>query len=262
MSYLTTEKMILTVKVAMFSFISLFASDVFAQLTAKANHDHITVDSFYHGGTVSISGVSDPGTELIIKVASEDAHQTLREKGKVAGLLWMTVGELNIEHVPNFYEVVSTKSLDDLLNKDEMDKYGIGFPSLQKHASMNVSTGEEKSKWFDEFVKFKADSNLYSASTGKITLAQKDGKQNYYILTEWPYQAPPGNYTVTVYAVKGGKVIETATSSVMVEQVGTVKALATMAKNNGALYGIISILAALGAGFGVGLIFTKSEGAH
>lgn len=262
MNYLSAKKLILAVKVAMFSFISLFAGDAVAQLTAKANHDHISVDSFYHGGTVSISGISDPGTELIIKVASGDIHQTLRKKGKVAGLLWMTVGDLSIEHVPNFYEIFSTKKLDDLLDRGEQDKYGIGFSALQTHASMNVSTEEEKSQWFNEFVKFKADSNLYSASTGNITLAQKDGKQNYYILTEWPFQAPPGSYTVTVYAVKDGKVIETATSSVMVEQVGIVKTLATMAKNNGALYGIISILAALGAGFGVGLIFRKSEGAH
>ena len=62
MTHSLTSKLVLAVKIAMFSFISLFASDVFAQLTAKANHDHITVDSFYHGGTVSVSGVSDPGT--------------------------------------------------------------------------------------------------------------------------------------------------------------------------------------------------------
>lgn len=255
-------KFIPAVAAAILSLIILFAGDASAQLTAKANHDHITVDFFYHGGTVSISGISDPGTDLIIKVASEDGHQTLRKKGKVAGLLWMTVGDLNVEHVPNFYEVFSTRKLDNLLSKDEMDKYGIGFEALQRHASLNVSTEEEKTQWFNEFVKFKADSDLYSATTGNITVADKDGRQNYYILTEWPFQAPPGNYTVTVYAVKGGKVIETATSNVNVEQVGVVKALATMAKNNGALYGIISILAAIGAGFGVGLIFRKSEGAH
>ena len=35
----------------------------------------------------------------------------------------------------------------------------------------------------------------------------------------------------------------------IVEQAGIVKTLANMAKNNGAVYGIISILAALAAGF-------------
>jgi len=69
-------------------------------------------------------------------------------------------------------------------------------------------------------------------------------------------------YTVTVYAVKNKKIVEQAESKVQVEQAGIVKRLAGMAKNNAAVYGILSIMAALGAGFGVGLIFRKGGGAH
>jgi uncharacterized protein (TIGR02186 family) len=233
-----------------------------AQLTMTANHDHITVDFFYHGGTVSMRGISDPNTDLIIKVTSQDGHQTLRKKGKLAGFLWMNVGEVQLDHVPNAYFLHSTKNIEDILSKDEMNKYVIGYPAVERHAAMSVATDAEKDKWFGEFVKFKESSNLYAATTGQISLTEKDGLQNYYILTEWPYQAPPGNYTVTVYAVKDKKVIETATANVFVEQVGLVKAFANMAKKNAAVYGIISILAAIGAGFGVGLVFRKSGGAH
>ncbi len=72
----------------------------------------------------------------------------------------------------------------------------------------------------------------------------------------------PGVYTVTVYAVKDNKIVEKAESKVQVEQAGVVKKLAGMAKNNASVYGILSILAALGAGFGVGLVFRKGGGAH
>jgi uncharacterized protein (TIGR02186 family) len=233
-----------------------------AQLTATANHDHISVDFFYHGSTISVRGVSDPSTDLIIKVTSEDGTQTLRKKGKVGGFLWMNVGELEVEHVPKVYFLHSTRNIEDILNRDEMDKYVIGYPALEKYVKMNTSDEAQKERWFNEFVKFKESSNLYATSAGKISLVDKDNEQDYYILTEWPYQAPPGKYTVTVYAVKDKKVIETATSDVLVEQVGMVKSFANMAKNNAALYGIIAILAALTAGFGVGLIFRKNGGAH
>jgi uncharacterized protein (TIGR02186 family) len=262
MQYLRqSKKLLFLLKLVLLTFLCPFADDAYAELTTKANHDHITIDSFYHGSTVSVRGISDPGTDLIIRVSSEDTHQALREKGKVAGMLWMTVGELDLDHVPNVYELHSTKNIDDILNKDEIDRYGLGYKSLEKHASMNAS-GEERTKWFNEFVKFKEAKSLYSTSTGKISLAEKDGKQSYYILTQWPYQAPPDNYTVTVYAVKNGKVLETASDHVLVEQVGVVKSLASMARDNGAVYGILSIIAALGAGFGVGLVFTKQGGAH
>ena len=81
------------------------------------------------------------------------------------------------------------------------------------------------------------------------------------MLFDWPYQAQPGEYLVTVYAVKDGRVVESANSKVLVEQAGAVKYLATMAKNNGAMYGIISIVIALASGFGIGIIF-KGGGSH
>jgi uncharacterized protein (TIGR02186 family) len=253
---------ILFVIVLSFLFLSL-TGNASAELTAKANHDHIKIDSFYHGSTVSVRGVSDPGTDLIIKITSPEGHQVLREKGKVAGLLWMNAGELKLDHVPNVYFLHSTKNIDDILGTGEIVRYEIGYQALKNHAEMTSVAGEnEKTRWFNEFVKFKEASKLYATSTGKISLTQKDGKQNYYILTQWPYQAAPGNYTVTVYEVKDKKVIDTAEASVLVEQVGIVKSFNGMAKNNGSLYGIISVIAALGAGFGVGMIFKKSGGAH
>jgi hypothetical protein len=140
----------------------------------------------------------------------------------------------------------------------------IGYPALEKHVSVTPAANEEeKAKWFTEFVKYKEASNVYVSSSGKISTTTKaDGRQEYYILTDWPYQAAPGDYLVTVYAVKNGKIVEQAEAKVNVEQVGLVKTLATMAKNSTAFYGILSIGIALGAGFGVGLVFRKGGGSH
>ncbi len=258
-------------KVSRISFIVLYVFCIIAaacgissaELTATANHDHINIDFFYHGSTVSIRGVSDPGTDLVIKITSPEGHQALKKKGKVAGLLWMNVGELKFENVPNLYSLHSTKKLEDILTQEEMEKYVLGYPALERHVAMSpVSTQEEKDRWFNEFLKYKQASNLYATDYGKIMTTMQDGKQQYYILTPWPYQAAPGDYIVTVYAVKDKKIIEKAEAKVQVQQVGTVKTLASMAKGNAALYGALSILAALGAGFGVGMVFRKGGGAH
>lgn len=234
-----------------------------AELTAKANHDHIKVNFFYHGSTVSVSGVADKGTDLIIKIASPEGHEALKQKGKVGGLLWMNVGSLKFEDVPNLYSIHSTRKVEDLIDQNAQDQFVIGYPALGRHIKLSPAADEqEKAKWFSEFLKYKESSMLYTTSSGKIDLKEKDGKQSYYITTEWPYQAPPGDYLVTVYAVRGGKIVDTAVSKVLVEQVGIVKSLAGMAKNNAVIYGIISVISALGAGFGVGLVFRKGGGAH
>jgi hypothetical protein len=157
----------------------------------------------------------------------------------------------------------STKKLEDILDKKEMDRYLLGYGALIRHVDMEPIADEaEKVKWFDEFVRFKESSKLYALSAGNISVTENQGKQHYQVLMNWPYQAPPGDYTVTAYAVRDRKVVETAEAHVAVEQVGMVKSFAGMAKNNGGLYGIISVLAALGAGFGVGMVFRKGGCAH
>lgn len=234
-----------------------------ADLSIKANHDHIKVDFFYHGSTVSVSGESDAGTDLIVKITSPDGHQVLKKKGKAGGFLWMNVGDLNLEHTPNLYFLHSTGNLDDILAPDELNKYVLGYRAVEKHADINpVKDDSDEEQWFNEFVKFKETSKLYDMSSGKITVSEENGRQKYYILCDWPYQASPGDYLVTVYAVKDKKVIEKAEAKVKVEQVGVVKSLFDLANNRGGLYGLISIFAALGAGFGVGMVFGKGGGAH
>lgn len=235
----------------------------FAELTATANHDHIKIDFFYHGSSVSVRGVSDPGTDLIVKITSPEGHHMLKKKGKVAGFLWMNIGDLKFEHVPNLYAVHSTRALDEILSEDEMDRHVIGYSALERHIEITPADSvEERNKWFTEFLRFKQSSNLYTTSSGKLSVKEQDGMQSYYVLLDWPYQATPGEYTVTVYAAKDRKVVDKAETKVFVEQVGIVETLSSMAKKNGALYGFISIMAALGAGFGVGMVFRKGGGAH
>ncbi len=257
-------KLILIITFAFFILHFALARPASAMLTAKANHDHITIDFFYHGSTVSVRGISERGTDLVIKITSPEGHQVMKQKGKVAGVLWMNVGQMKFEQTPNFYEVFSTKKVEDILSREEMEKHVIGYPALAKHVEISpVANEEEKAKWFGEFVKFKEASKVYASSFGNIeTTMNADGKQEYYILTDWPSQAQPGDYLVSVYAVKDNKVIEQAQSKVNVEQVGMVKTLATMAKNSPAIYGFLSIGIALGAGFGVSMVFRKGGGSH
>ena len=241
----------------------LYCSSSSAELTINANHDHIKIDFFYHGSEVSVSGTADAGTDLIVKITASDGHEKLKQKGKAAGFLWMNTGTLKFEKTPDLYLIHSTKDIDDMLSKGETDKYVIGYPALERHIEISpVLNDEERAKWFDEFMRYKEASRLYAVSSGQIKTATAGKTQKYYIQMDWPYQALPGEYIVTVYAVKDKKVIEKAETAVKVEQVGIIKALSDMAKNNGALYGIISIVIALGAGFGVGLIFRKGGGAH
>lgn len=241
------------------------SGDASALLTAKTNDNRVKIDTFYHGGTVNISGFSNTAdADVIIKVSSIDESQKLREKVKAAGLFWMNGGELKFKRSPSVYFLYSTAKLDDILSQEEMDKYVIGYPALSRHIDIAPAANQdERATFFNQFVQFKESSHLYSISPEKISRTDKGSKEAYSIELKWPSEVPPDNYLVTVYAVKNKKVIDMAEANVVVEQAGIVKTLSNMSQNNGALYGILSVLAALSAGFVVAIVFPKkAKGGH
>lgn len=156
--------------------IGLSGGTAAATLTAKANHDHITIDFFYHGSTVSVRGEADPDADLVIKIAQPNGHEVMKQKGKKAGFLWMNVGTLTFGNVPQLYEIHSTKPLEQLLGEEERTAHALGYEALAEHAEIApLETEAEKSRWFAEFVKYKEGSQLYAASSGKTPSPTRGG---------------------------------------------------------------------------------------
>jgi len=254
--------MILTTLLAMLG-LAISAPSAFAELTAKANHDDIKINYDYNGSSVSVSGISDPDVDLIIRISSANTDEELMRKDKEAGV-WMNVEKLTMENAPYFYYIRSTKDLDSLLGADELVSNNLGYGALEETIEIKPQQSPEmKKKLLGDYIKYKEDGKLYSQSLGDIEQKKDDaGKPTYYTVFDWPYQAPPGNYTVDVYAVKDHVITDTAQSKVVVEQEGVVKALSDMAQNNGGLYGIAAIGVSLTAGFGVGFVFKGGGGSH
>ncbi len=233
-----------------------------AQLSAAANHGNIKIGFFYHGDAISVSGVSDPGAELIVKMSSPETHQTLRKKGKTAGVLWMNAGTLAFAHVPNVYYMKCSSRPEGLLSRQDLCKNMIGYQAMEDHAEVKPMADGQKHRWFSEFLKYKESCRLYRVSDEGVRRMPGGGRQAYQAVFEWPYQAPPGDYQVTVYAVKAGSIIDQATCSVHAETAGLARRLTELAMKHGAIYGALSVLIAIAAGFAVGLIFGKGGGAH
>ncbi len=261
-------------------------------VTLELCKDRVDIDFNYHGERLFLKGIVDNGSDLIVKVVSIDQHpQILRKKGRVAGVIWMNVGEILFSNVPDFYEVWATRSLEEILTPEEAAKYGLGYQALLRQSSLLFPEGDEvdgaeKERLFREFIKYKESAQLYSVGTGHSADLKKakaafslgvadanaslsplqttgfEGKTNYSFVFEWPYQAKPGTYRVTVYEVKDKKVIGQAEDTFTVKEVGFVDALVELSNKHGAIYGIIAILASIGAGFGVGAVFRKGGGAH
>ncbi len=231
-------------------------------LSCKVAPNDIPINLMYNGATLTITGVSAPGDDLIVKVSSETTDVHLKYKGKASGLFWMKMGGMEFKNVPNIYMLYSTGSIDTLLNADGRTANMIGYDAIRAGVEMERSDGTEvEAKWFEEFLKFKKTEELYLSKEGSIVRKQGATDNTYSLTVDWPFQAPPATYTVDVLAVRDGKVVDKSSAPFTVAQAGIVKQLSGMAFNNSALYGFVAVVIAMVAGFAVGAVF-KGGGSH
>jgi uncharacterized protein (TIGR02186 family) len=241
----------------------LFSGGPAWALTTEVTPQNIPINIMYHGAQVTVKGASDANDDLIIKISSEPADAHMKFKGKAAGLFWMKMGDISFEHVPTVYLLYSSRSLDSLLQENDRVSEGIGFESIKVGAKMETSAaGMDPDRWIAEFIKFKKAEKLYEIEEGAITKTSGTLGGEYQLDIKWPYQAAPGTYTIEVLAVRDGKVVDRAETSLTVARTGIVEKLSNLAFNHASVYGIISIVVAMAAGFAVGALFKKGGGAH
>ncbi|OGQ94746.1 MAG: hypothetical protein A2521_16610 [Deltaproteobacteria bacterium RIFOXYD12_FULL_57_12] len=230
-------------------------------LTISVNPGQIPITMGYHGATLHINGSNPTGADLIIKISTPPTDAHLRYKGKAAGLFWMKLGSMEFHNVPGTYKLYSTGNAEQLLVNDDRVLHQVGYAALKKQTGITSSAGEiDPDKWFVEYLKLKENEKLYSVTNGAITRQHDANEDTYTLDAEWPYQASPGLYNIEVLAVDNGRVVEQAATTLTVKQAGLVEKLSKLAFNNGAMYGIMAIIIAMGAGLAVGAIFKKGGG--
>jgi uncharacterized protein (TIGR02186 family) len=238
----------------------LFAAQPSSAVSTQASPAHVDISLFYHGAPIEITGQGNPGEEVIVKVTAAPEAIHLKYKGKAGGIFWMKLGTLIFDNLPGTYLLATSGSIDNILSSAEQEKEAVGLKALQKQAKIKADDGElPAGDWFQEFIDFKRGEKLYSLQEGAVKVAANG---TYQYTLNWPYQAPPGTYTVETITAKNGQVTGRSEAAITVQMTGIVAKLEEMSTNNRAMYGILSILVALAAGFGVGMIFKKGGGAH
>jgi len=236
----------------------MFLTHVGYALTCKVVPEQININLFYHGSKVIVTGETKTN-DILIKISSPEVAEIFMEKRKVKGIFWMNINKFIFRHIPQVYfTFASNDSLDGNLNKMEKEKWGIGYNILKKYFEVpSIKNETQKDILFKELIKFKEKEHLWGRFERAIHIFQTGDKKTYKLVMDWSPNIPPNVYIVDVYSIKNGVVVEHVQRNIKVQKVGIVKNLSILAQIHGAIYGIVSIVVALGAGVITGIFFKK-----
>jgi hypothetical protein len=217
----------------------------------------VRMGTFYGGARVHVEGTAPTGAGVIVTVRGRDVTEVYRKVQRM-GPIWVTTGNVSFPGVPSVLLVFSSMPLAGCLSRDDLDRQQLDATAVKRSLTIRPrQNGEDRLA--DEFVKLKTLQASYRLGGGGIQTTRLDGTRERYALDfNWPKNAGPGTYMVAINTCQpaAGAAADIQVPLQVVE-VGFPAMLAGLAKERGALYGMLSIVVAMLAGLGIDFIVTR-----
>jgi hypothetical protein len=236
----------------------------------------------FSGADVTISGTTPEGADVVLVVNGPVDSVKMQKKGKVMGLFWMTVDQAEVEGMPAFHVVRSSKPIEHLLSIEQQVSLGVDPEAssiLDQAQAVNPNdesplSGEKQTEFVtalrDVYITdgqytpwrcyHEAEAADCDAAAPTGAMVRPDAEGHWATALSLPTDAPLGEYSVEAHYVKDGQVVKSDATTFSVEKTGIVNALGSMAEDNAVLYGAMSLVIAVIMGLGIGFVFTRRGG--
>ena len=213
----------------------------------------VSITSAFQGESLLLFGMFDPPGEIVVVVAGPPARETVLRKTRVYGL-WLNTGRQAFDDVPAYYAIAASQPLQRLLARGA----GGEILSLEDRLSSVRSVGQREHEDLIKFrlglVEVKRREGLYPAAIGQVTI---QANRLFRVDLPFPSRLPEGDYEIRTYLLREGKIVTAVSRPLPVGKVGFSAALAGWAANDGPLYGLGAIVAAMLVGWIGGSIMRR-----
>jgi uncharacterized protein (TIGR02186 family) len=227
---------------------------------AAITQDVVEVTSRFTGATVTVFGaVNDQrgptlagNLDVVVAVASAPVTVTVRRQKRIMGF-WFPADPVRFAGAPAFLSTLSARPLNDITDPATQLRLGLD-PADGAPWVVNQAAGGDVTEYRAALKRLKAADGLYVLDPHGVDFPRPGLFRAKVVL---PANAPTGVYRVEAFLFRDGRLIGRDTSLLQVTKVGFERAVWRFAHERPLLYGLASILIALGAGLAAARVFTQ-----
>lgn len=216
----------------------------------------IEMGTFYGGSAVRVEGSVERGCSPVVVVRGPTIKEAFNKKGRT-GPIWVNAGKIEVSGVPSLFLCFSAQPVRALLGPETITRQGLDEAGLKAHLVIEPAKMDQPAIR-DEYLKLKSAEGTVGVFPSAVEMGRPaEGGTPYTVEFDWPKKAQPGTYEVSVYECRDGAILRHSTVPLRVAAVGFPAALGRLARQHGALYGIIAVLIASLAGFGMDFVTSR-----
>jgi len=226
------------------------------EIVLGLSQDEVAITATFEGSHILIFGaIKRDGTEtlegdlgVIITVSGPKEPITVRRKERRYGI-WVNADAVEVDAAPSFYAVSTSAQLDVVLKDIEDLRHSITIPRAIRSVGAKV---EDSEAFTEALIRIRSDARLYSTFIGTVDLEEDT---LFRTAIDLPSNITDGDYETRIFLTRGGVVVDEYDTIIPVEKVGIERWLYRLAQDNAVLYGIMSLMIAVAAGWGASAAF-------
>lgn len=224
-------------------------------LVADMSESSISITSNFTGKDILLFGAVDEPSDVVVVVQGPREELVVRRKAKVSGI-WMNRRSVTFQGVPAYYAVASNRPLEDIASQTVRAQFRMGgaFLDFAVAASTRHLAGAELLEFREAILRNKRRDLLYFDVENSVQFRERLFRTSIV----FPASAPEGDYTVTTYLLRDGRVVAEQSTPLQIRKAGIERMIFDLANQRPALYGIIAILIALASGWVAAAAFRRA----
>ena len=188
--------------------------------------------------------------DIVVVLKGPVRSIVLREKEKVAGI-WINAHSAEFRSAPTFFAVASSRPIAQIVDEKTAAIYELGLPYLQLSPIGPIDPAEQE-RFSAGLVDLMVRQGLYRQEQRAVKVS---GGVLYQARISLPSSVVTGTYTAETFAVRQGKVVASASSTIKVSKQGFERFVATAADEQSVLYGLFAVVTSVGMGLLAGRLF-------
>lgn len=241
--------------------ISLMATPLMAQesVVVDLSQNRVEITATYAGSDIFVFGavkrdaaLPEGAGPLDVAIVVEGPLETVsvRKKEKKLGI-WVNSQSVEVRDAPSFFTIATTRPLDEILTEGDRRDYAIGLDYAVRPQGKTDSNTETFAK---AVTRIRKNDGLYSELEGIVNLTDDTLFEADIPL---PANLVEGDYNARIYLIRNKNIVADATVAISVRKAGLEAWLYNLAHDNALVYGLLSLLVALVAGYGASELFRR-----
>lgn len=229
------------------------------KVVADLSQRNVEITANFDGSDILIYGAIKGGPEgddlepldVIIAIKGPNDAVTVRKKSRRFGI-WVNTDSVEVARAPSFYAVASTGPLEEVLSSREDIRFQV---SMERAIYAVGDTGrdtEETDAFTEALIRLRTKNNLYQQLDGSIQLFDQ---ALFSTTIDLPANLVEGVYPMRIFLTRDGKVVSRLATFIDVRKVGLERWIYDLAHEKPLIYGILSLVIAISAGWLASAVF-------